>query len=44
MSNHDRLGEPTSLYFKTAYIVQASDIDGLGHMNITVLSALAGRF
>ena len=36
MSNHDRLGEPTSLYFKTTYVVQESDIDGLGHMNNTV--------
>jgi acyl-CoA thioester hydrolase len=36
MSNHDRLGEPSSIYFKTEYVVQASDIDGLGHMNNTV--------
>lgn len=36
MSKHDRLAEPTSLYFKTEYVVQDSDIDGLGHMNNTV--------
>ena len=36
MSKNDRLGEPTSLYFKTTYVVQEGDIDGLGHMNNTV--------
>ncbi len=36
MSKHDHLGEPSSIYFKTTYVVQDSDIDGLGHMNNTV--------
>lgn len=36
MSKHDHLGEPSSLYFKTTYVVQEGDIDGLGHMNNTV--------
>ena len=36
MSSHERLGEPSALYFKTTYVVQESDIDGLGHMNNTV--------
>jgi acyl-CoA thioester hydrolase len=36
MSSHERLGEPSALYFKTTYVVQMSDIDGLGHMNNTV--------
>jgi acyl-CoA thioester hydrolase len=36
MSILDRLEEPSAIYFKTEYVVQASDIDGLGHMNNTV--------